>query len=156
MKTNTQENITYISLKTGDIYTLTKWDDESGKVVITDKEGGHHLIGINTLKKNYKKAVQEPENNPDDKKSSPKDKNSKKTQQNKQGTTLRKNIKGDPGSVGENEVIMVAFTGMLIGVFEVYKTNKGSILVKTAKGTLKFDKNTGVQLDAANKRFAID
>lgn len=47
-----------------------------------------------------------------------------------------------------------AFTGMLIGTFKVEKETKTTITVKTAKGKLKFDKETGIQIDSNNQKFA--
>lgn len=55
---------------------------------------------------------------------------------------------------GERLVNVRAFTGMLIGTFKVEKETKTTITVKTSKGKLKFDKETGVQLDAANPKYA--
>lgn len=55
---------------------------------------------------------------------------------------------------GERLVNVRAFTGMLIGTFKVEKETKTTITVKTAKGKLKFNKETGVQLDAANPKYA--
>lgn len=66
----------------------------------------------------------------------------------------RKNIKGDPSVVNDDEVVMRAFTGMVIGVFKIEKETKTTITVKTAKGKLKFDKTTGIQIDSNNKKFA--
>ena len=66
----------------------------------------------------------------------------------------RKNIKGDPSVVNDDEVVMRAFTGMVIGVFKIEKETKTTITVKTAKGKLKFDKETGIQIDSNNKKFA--
>ena len=66
----------------------------------------------------------------------------------------RKNIKGDPENVKDNEVILKAFTGMVIGVFEITKKTSKTITVKTSKGELKFNAKTGAQLDAANPKFA--
>ena len=51
-------------------------------------------------------------------------------------------------------VVMKAFTGMLIGEFEIIKETKKTITVATKKGELKFDKTTGIQLDANNPKFA--
>lgn len=51
-------------------------------------------------------------------------------------------------------VVMKAFTGMWIGEFEVIKETKKTITVATKKGELKFDKATGIQLDANNPKFA--
>lgn len=53
----------------------------------------------------------------------------------------------------EKVVTVRAFTGMLIGTFKVEKETKSTIMVKTAKGTLKFDKKTGVQI-TEKKKFA--
>lgn len=47
-----------------------------------------------------------------------------------------------------------AFTGMLIGTFKVEKETNTTITVKTSKGKLKFDKETGIQIDSNNKKFA--
>lgn len=55
---------------------------------------------------------------------------------------------------GEKVVNVRAFTGMLIGTFKVEKETKTIIIVKTAKGKLKFDKETGIQIDSNNKKFA--
>lgn len=66
----------------------------------------------------------------------------------------RKNIKGDPSVVNDDEVVMRAFTGMVIGVFKIEKETKTTITVKTANGKLKFDKTTGIQIDSNNKKFA--
>lgn len=51
-------------------------------------------------------------------------------------------------------VVMKAFTGMWIGEFEVIKETNKTITVATKKGELKFDKATGIQLDANNPKFA--
>ena len=51
-------------------------------------------------------------------------------------------------------VVMKAFTGMWIGEFEIIKETKKTITVATKKGELKFDKATGIQLDANNPKFA--
>lgn len=63
--------------------------------------------------------------------------------------------KDTPDSVGEDEVVMRAFTGMLIGVFKVFKQTKTHIIVEVANGDiLKFNKKTGVQENAKNPKFA--
>lgn len=54
----------------------------------------------------------------------------------------------------ERVVQVRAFTGMLIGTFKVEKETNTTITVKTAKGKLKFDKETGIQIDSNNKKFA--
>lgn len=67
----------------------------------------------------------------------------------------RKNVKGDPESVGEDEVVMRAFTGMLIGVFKIVVKTAEYISVELANGThMDFDINTGKELGARNPRFA--
>lgn len=55
---------------------------------------------------------------------------------------------------GEKTVEMKAFTGMLIGTFAVVKETATEVVIKTARGLLRFDTTTGVQLDAKNKKFA--
>lgn len=71
----------------------------------------------------------------------------------KQGT--KREYKDAPDSVGEDEVVMRAFTGMLIGVFKIVKKTKTYIAVETSRGqSLKFDKKTGIQMDAKNPKFA--
>lgn len=54
----------------------------------------------------------------------------------------------------EKTVNVRAFTGMLIGTFEVVKETSKTITVKTHKGKIKFDKASGLQLDARNPKFA--
>lgn len=67
----------------------------------------------------------------------------------------RKNVKGDPESVGEDEVVMRAFTGMLIGVFKIVERDENTISVELANGTYTdFDVNTGKEIGARNPRFA--
>lgn len=67
----------------------------------------------------------------------------------------RKNVKGDPESVGEDEVVMRAFTGMLIGVFKIVERDENTISVELANGTyMDFDVNTGKEIGAHNPRFA--
>ena len=51
-------------------------------------------------------------------------------------------------------VVMKAFTGMWIGEFEIIKKTKKTITVLTKKGELKFDRTTGIQLNANNPKFA--
>lgn len=55
---------------------------------------------------------------------------------------------------GEKVVNVRAFTGMLIGTFKIEKETKTTITVKTAKGKMKFDRETGVQINSSNKKFA--
>lgn len=67
----------------------------------------------------------------------------------------RKNIKGNPENVGDDEVVMRAFTGMLIGVFQIVDQSKDYIIVELANGIqMEFNRHTGIQADAANPRFA--
>lgn len=56
----------------------------------------------------------------------------------------------------ERLVNVRAFTGMLIGTFKVEEETETSIMVKTSgnKKTLEFDKATGIQLNANNKKYA--
>lgn len=52
-------------------------------------------------------------------------------------------------------VIVRAFTGMLLGEFEVVEETKKLLIVKTKKGdALKFDKSTGLQTNGNNPKFA--
>lgn len=67
---------------------------------------------------------------------------------------MRKNIKGNLDEVTENEVVVKAFTGMVIGVFPVKKKTSKSITVKTSKGLLVFDRKTGKQTNCDNPKFA--
>lgn len=57
-------------------------------------------------------------------------------------------------SINDNEVILMTFTGMVIGVYPIYKQTKDSIIIKTKKGMQKFSKETLIQLDANTPRFA--
>lgn len=54
----------------------------------------------------------------------------------------------------ERVVRVRAFTGMLIGTFKVEKETKTAVVVKTAKGLLKFSKETGIQIGSNNEKFA--
>ena len=56
----------------------------------------------------------------------------------------------------ERLVNIRAFTGMLIGTFKIEEETETSIIVKTSgdKKALEFDKATGIQLNANNKRYA--
>lgn len=77
----------------------------------------------------------------------------KKVPQKKQGTSRK--YTDNPGEVAEDEVVMRAFTGMLIGVFKIVKKTKTHVTIKTANGKdMKFDKKTGIQADAKNPKFA--
>ena len=135
----------YTFRKTGAPFTLVKTDETEGKAVIKDEEGELHLVSLNTLKKNYKKSEQIIEIETEDK---------SKTKTSNKPSGERKNIKGDINNVGEDEVVVKAFTGMIIGVFKVTKKNSKSITIKTAKGELKFDAQTGLQINANNPKFA--
>lgn len=76
-----------------------------------------------------------------------------KVPEKKQGA--KSPYKDTPDSVGEDEVVMRAFTGMLIGVFKIAKQTKTQITVEAANGaTLKFDRKTGAQIGAKNPKFA--
>lgn len=54
----------------------------------------------------------------------------------------------------ERVVNVRAFTGMLIGQFRVEAEDDFTVTVNTAKGNLKFDKRTGIQLNPNNVKFA--
>lgn len=78
-----------------------------------------------------------------------------KVPEKRKATGPRKNIKGNPESVGEDEVVMRAFTGMLIGVFKVAVKTKDVISVELANGNhMNFNPQTGKELNAHNPRFA--
>lgn len=78
-----------------------------------------------------------------------------KVPEKRKATGPRKNIKGNPESVGEDEVVMRAFTGMLIGVFKVAVKTEDVISVELANGThMDFNPQTGKELNAHNPRFA--
>lgn len=78
----------------------------------------------------------------------------RKVPEKKQTTGSRK-YNDDPGEVAEDEVVMRAFTGMLIGVFKIAKQTKNQIVVKTATGKeMKFDRKTGIELNCKNPKFA--
>lgn len=53
----------------------------------------------------------------------------------------------------EKTVVVRAFTGMLIGTFKVEKETQALIIVNAAKGSLMFDKKTGIQVNTES-RFA--
>lgn len=79
----------------------------------------------------------------------------KKVPEKRKATGPCKNIKGNPESVGEDEVVMRAFTGMLIGVFKVAVKTEDVISVELANGThMDFNPQTGKELNAHNPRFA--
>lgn len=138
----------YTSRKSNTEYTLVKMDETEGKAVIKDNQDKLHLVSLSTLKKSYKKTVVEV-------KDEPKEETKVKAKKfSTQSSGERKNVKGDPENVKENEVVLKAFTGMIIGVFEVTKRTSKTVTVKTAKGELKFDAKTGIQIDASNPKFA--
>ena len=66
-------------------------------------------------------------------------------------------IDGERVNLGRDEaektVVVRAFTGMLIGTFKVEKETQALITVNTAKGSLIFDKKTGIQVNTEG-RFA--
>lgn len=245
----TKTTITYVARKTGKNFTLVKIDEEAGKAVIKDEEDKLHLVSISTLKKTYKKVVEEVEIE-EPKTEQPEEKNLTKHQEaalknirhgynwvvggvendlqdgnieefpdieelfedvydevmsctfaegfcDTKGAPIcmkfagkafireqlanmfrndgydfpeelaqvpekkpghsnivdgeRINLRLDDAEVTVN---VRAFTGMLIGTFKVEKQTKTTITVKTAKGMMKFDKTTGLQIDANNEKFA--
>lgn len=134
--------ISYTSRKNASkTYTFVEDINDGTTAVLVDSEGNNHLYAMNTLRKTFKKSVEEVEvEDPKTEKEHP--------------DGPRKNIKGDPTIVNDDEVVMRAFTGMVIGVFKIEKETKTTITVKTAKGTLKFDKETGIQVNPNKKKFA--
>lgn len=67
----------------------------------------------------------------------------------KDGTRVNLRVDDD-----ERVVNVRAFTGMLIGQFRVEAEDDFTVTVNTAKGNLKFDKRTGIQLNPNNVKFA--
>lgn len=79
----------------------------------------------------------------------------KKIPEKRKATGPRKNVKGNPELLGEDEVIMRAFTGMLIGVFKIVERNEDAVSVELADGSyMEFDSHSGRELNANNPRFA--
>lgn len=62
----------------------------------------------------------------------------------------------DVTTCGDEEVIVRAFTGMLIGVFAIYEQNADTISVKTIDGkrTMTFSRKTGIEINAKKPQFA--
>lgn len=52
------------------------------------------------------------------------------------------------------KIVMKAFTGMVIGEFEVTAENGKEITVQTKKGELSFSIETGLQVNPKNPKFA--
>ncbi len=63
----------------------------------------------------------------------------------------RINLRNDEA---DKMVTVRAFTGMLIGSFEIEEETNSTITVTTAKGLMEFDKVTGLQTNANNPRYA--
>lgn len=67
----------------------------------------------------------------------------------------KRNEKTEAETEEKTTVTVRAFTGMLIGEFEIAKETKKLLVVKTKKGDeLKFDKATGLQTNGNNPKFA--
>lgn len=62
----------------------------------------------------------------------------------------------DVTTCGDEEVIVRAFTGMLIGVFAISEQNDDTISVKTVDGkrTMTFSRKTGIEINAKKSQFA--
>lgn len=69
---------------------------------------------------------------------------------------LHKEIEGINNflSAKGKKILMRAFTGMVIGEFEVTAENEKEITVQTKKGELSFNIETGLQVDPKNPKFA--
>ena len=66
----------------------------------------------------------------------------------------RKNIKGNPDHIGDDEVLIKAFTGMVIGVVPIKEVTDTIIKVEAKNGVMEFDRASGKQINAKNPRFA--
>lgn len=116
------------------------------------KQGGEE---VTVSKHTYKKWFVEQEVEVEDPKPEPKKSKAKTSKPDEsQSQKERKNVKGDLTSIGEDEVLMRAFTGMVIGVFKVIDENDKAIAVTTKKGKMWFSKRDGKQVNAKNKKFA--
>lgn len=62
----------------------------------------------------------------------------------------------DVTTCGDEEVIVRAFTGMLIGVFAISEQNAETISVKTVDGkrTMTFSRKNGIEINAKKPQFA--
>lgn len=126
--------ITYTSRKTSKVYNFEGTINEGSTYVLIDADGGKHLYSESTLKKNFKKGTKEVEI---------------------KGSGCRKNVKGNVEHLEDDEVIMRAFTGMLIGVFKVVSRGDEVIAVEMTNGTRKnFSAETGKELNCKNPRYA--
>lgn len=142
--------ITYTSRKNASkVYTLVSSDETNNTAVLTDLNGAEHTMKLTTLRKTFKKSVEEVEVEEPKTEEKPMAKHRKSRSNFVDGE--RVNLRMDEA---EKTVNVRAFTGMLIGTFEVVKETPKTILVKTHKGKMKFDKASGLQLDARNPKFA--
>lgn len=124
----------YTSRKTNKVYNFEGTINEGSTYVLIDDNGGKHLYSESTLKKNFKKGTKEVE---------------------VKGHSPRKNVRGNAESLEDDEVIMRAFTGMLIGVFKVVSRGDEVIAVEMADGTRRnFSAETGKELNCKNPRYA--
>ena len=88
----------------------------------------------------------------------PKSKKKKETTPQRQETPKKK--KGGTGRSQEKTPLdygyarLMTFTGMVIGVYKIKRHNKKYIEVETDKGTLRFTKSDGKQVDAQKPRYA--
>lgn len=142
--------ITYTSRKNASkVYTFVKAINDGTTAVLVDSEGNNHMYAMTTLRKTFKKSVEEIEE--------PKTKTKTLTKHQKSALN---NVDGERINLRKDEaerlVNIRAFTGMLIGTFKIEEETETSIIVKTSgtKKALEFDKATGIQLNANNKRYA--
>lgn len=131
------------------VYTLVSSDEANNTAILTDSNGIEHTMKLTTLRKTFKKSVEEIEE--------PKTKTKTLTKHQKSALN---NVDGERINLRKDEaerlVNIRAFTGMLIGTFKIEEETETSIIVKTSgtKKALEFDKATGIQLNANNKRYA--
>lgn len=124
----------YTSRKTNKVYTLKGFSMDTLKSILVDTEGKEHLYSEETLKKNFKKSTKEVE---------------------VKGHSPRKNVRGNTECLEDDEVVMRAFTGMLIGVFKVVSRGDEVIAVEMADGTRRnFSAETGKELNCKNPRYS--
>lgn len=144
--------ITYISRKNASkVYTLVSSDEANNTAILTDSNGIEHTMKLTTLRKTFKKSVEEIEIEKPKTKTKTLTKHQKSALSNVDGERI--NLRKDEA---ERLVNIRAFTGMLIGTFKIEEETETSIIVKTSgtKKVLEFDKATGIQLNANNKRYA--
>ena len=121
--------------KTTKVYTLGKEDG-------TTKE-----VAESTFNRYYKNVSKQVEVDVEE----PSENSDRKPNLDELIDSERTNLRTDEA---EKTVWVRAFTGMLIGIFKVEEETPTTVTVKTAKGKLEFDRETGIQTNSNNKRFA--